>query len=62
LFHARNAHHSFELAASGMVNQASSYKLLDAVNSNTIERFLQHAAGDQKKPHRRGGFEAVFPL
>src|SRR6266436_1713259 len=42
---------------------ASSYKLLDAANSNTIYGFLQHSPeADQKKLRNRGGFQAAFPL
>jgi hypothetical protein len=41
---------------------ASSYRLLYAANSNTIEGFLQPGRGDQKKLRSRGGFQAAFPL
>jgi hypothetical protein len=41
---------------------ASSYRLLDAANSNTIEGFLQHGRRRSKKLRRRGGFQAAFPL
>jgi hypothetical protein len=46
--------------ASGMVNQASSYKLIDAPNSNTIERFLQHTAGNQKNRTDVAGLRRSF--
>src|SRR6266576_4866183 len=43
--------------------EASSYRLLDATNSNTIEDFLQHGRRPIKKKLRSGGgFQAAFPL
>jgi hypothetical protein len=41
---------------------ASSYRLLDAANSNTFEGFLQHGATAPEKLNSRGGFQAAFPL
>src|SRR6266446_2070060 len=41
---------------------ASSYRLLDAANSNTICGFLQHSRRPSKKTANRGGFQAAFPL
>jgi hypothetical protein len=43
--------------------EASSYRLLDAANSNTTEGFLQHGRMPIKKNLRsRGGFQVAFPL
>ena len=44
------------------VKEASSYRLLDAANSNTVEGFLQHGRRRSKKLRSRGGFRAAFPL
>jgi hypothetical protein len=41
---------------------ASSYGLLDAANSNTIEGFLQHGRKRSEKLRSRGGFQPAFPL
>src|SRR6266446_1565254 len=42
---------------------ASSYRLLDAANSNTDRWiFYSTARGHQKKLRIRGGFQAAFPL
>jgi hypothetical protein len=43
--------------------EASSYRLLDAANSNTAERFFTARPEAIKKTLRsRGGFQAAFPL
>src|SRR5712671_4136227 len=43
--------------------RASSYRLLDAANSNMVGDFLQHNARRlEKKLCSRGGFQAAFPL
>jgi hypothetical protein len=42
---------------------ASSYRLLDAAHSNTVEGFLQRGrSAITKKLRSRGGFQAAFPL
>jgi hypothetical protein len=42
---------------------ASSYRLLDAAHSNTVEGFLQRGRrAITKKLRSRGGFQAAFPL
>jgi hypothetical protein len=45
-----------------MVNRASSYRLLDGANSNTVEGFSQRGRKRSKKLRGRGGFQAAFPL
>src|SRR6266446_3069657 len=43
--------------------RASSYGLLDAANSTTVQRFFTaRPEADQKKLRSRGGFQAAFPL